>query len=57
MLVEAHQRNPSPKAFNRLPDGKWIGVSTQQFQQYSDQLALGLQDLNLGPVRIVSASS
>ena len=47
LLVEAHQRNSSPKAFNRLSDGKWIGVSTEQFQQYSDQLALGLQDLNL----------
>ncbi len=47
LLVEAHQRSPSPKALNRLSDGKWIGVSTEQFQQYSDQLALGLQDLNL----------
>ena len=47
LLVEARQRNPSPKALNRLSDGKWIGVSTAQFQQYSDQLALGLQDLNL----------
>ena len=47
LLVEAHQRNPSPKAFNRLSDGKWIEVSTEQFLQYSDELALGLQDLNL----------
>ena len=47
LLVEARQRNPSPKAFNRLSDGKWIGISTEQFQLYSDQLALGLQDLNL----------
>ncbi len=47
LLVEARQRNPSPKAFNRLSEGKWIGVSTEQFQLYSDQLALGLQDLNL----------
>ncbi len=47
LLVEAEQRNPSPKAFNRLSDGKWIEVSTRQFLQYSDELALGLQDLNL----------
>ena len=47
LLLEAQQHNPSPKALNRLSDGKWIGISTEQFQQYSDQLAVGFQELNL----------
>ncbi len=48
LLVEACKTNPTSKAFNRLSDaGEWISLSTEQFREYADHLALGLLDLNL----------
>ncbi len=43
LLDEAAERYPSPKAFNQ-PDGRggWVSVSTAEFRDAADELAVGL---------------
>ncbi len=47
LLDEACEKNPLPNALNQWIDGQWEALSTVDLRRRSEELALGLQELDL----------